>query len=240
MGQRLVFFSATQFEPTASTGETEQVFLSDDPTKTFRQLTGRAGSGDAPAPFHLSVNADASILAYETDSGAALVQVASAEITMAAEKGPAPYVFTMSPSLSADGNRLAVVSAANLDPSVGNEDLNPEVFVSDLSTGVVNQVTDNVSDVGSELSAIDQAAENLVVNSGARATLRRRPNRAPMLDVAPVFFAEEGKESTLELRATDADADPITLQVQFPFADPQRRTRFGTTIFTDLGNGALR
>jgi len=242
-GHRLAFTSLTDFDLTASTSNLPQVFLYDDSTHTIHQLTGR--SDESPWGRRPAISADGSKVAYIAE-GIGVVDVASGQIEQVVDQQGSPNF----PMLSAGGSKLAFTSSLDLDPAVGNEDRIGEVFVMDLATRNVTQVTDTVqSPFGPSLAAMDAVGQMFVVGSAAeingtglsptiaRVIPRRHPNRSPVLEVAEVWTAQEGKTLRIPLHASDPDGDSITFFAQRVPAYPDRLRELAGSVLTDHGDG---
>jgi hypothetical protein len=189
-------------------------------------------------------------LAYEAiepspSVGIFTVDLASGQIEQVLDQRGLPGY----PHLSGDGTKLAFLSWSDLDPSVGNEDLNAEVFLLDLSTREVAQVTDTINNPGGPgIWAIDAAGHVLALDAVSelnglgldvgvgRAVPRRRRNHAPVLTVPTTIVAQEGGCSRTQLLATDPDGDAVTFYVQRLPVFPRLRD-LANSVLNDHGDG---
>jgi Tol biopolymer transport system component len=222
-GSHLAFTSLYELDPTASANGRRQLFTYDDRVERFWQVTGRPGApqnGERP-----SWCADGSKVAFHSDEGLFVADTISGTVEQIADDRGSPS----SPFLSADGRMLAFQAALDLDPRVGNEDLNPEAFLMDLVSGAVHQATDSIDNpYGVGLSSIDAAAHVFIANDpgdlshvsvpfrpGASRLIRRRPsNRAPLLSAPTRVLAQPGATTRVALRANDPDGDPVVFTVR--------------------------
>ncbi len=124
-GRRLSFTSFNPLDPTASANGRRQAFVYNIDDDSLRQITGRDGRDEyCEGP---TLDADGNKLACRAD-GLIIVDVASGKTDRVLDR-----VMFPGPLLSADGRLVVFTSSRDLDPAVGNEDLNPEVFVLDLT-----------------------------------------------------------------------------------------------------------
>ncbi|MBI4517250.1 MAG: S8 family serine peptidase [Deltaproteobacteria bacterium] len=222
-GSRVVFTSAAALDPLFSTDGRQQVFVYDDRTQTIRQLSGRPS--DPPAFVErLTSSADAGTLAYLAGTDVFVVDVTSGRTDKVVDVNS----HYSPPALSGDGRWLAFTSAADLDPAVGNPDLLGEVFLLDLATQEISQVTDTVRNAEeATVHTVDSVGGTLVVDPGGELSgaevqplltraLRRgsRVNRRPNLVADAPLVAPEGQRTVMSLRSTDADGDPLTFYAQ--------------------------
>ena len=138
-----------------------------------------------------------------------------------------PYGGTVA-HISGDGTKLVFNAVTELDPTVGDEDLGGEVYVLDIETGGITQVTDRSSRFGSAgIEAVDGTADTIILDPfgtlndvdlsplESRAVLRRREsNRPPQLSVPGIVHIPEGQRTAIPLTATDPDGDPITFYAE--------------------------
>lgn len=250
-GRTFLFTSQSDFDPLNSTAGLTQVFLYDDQSGRTSQLTGR--NGFPPVGFFPAMSADGSKVVFEY-SGVHLIDVATdstAEVLPSAVlAGPAQ------PRLSGDGKMLAFVGVADLDPAVGNEDLRPEVFLLDVASGQISQVTDTGAALAGPhgLAAIDFSGGTIIVKLGGplsssglsplavRAVLRKPTNSRPEI-IAPARIAiGEGQRSSTFLHAVDPDGDLLTFYAERipPFTlgvDPMRLRDLAKSELIDHGDG---
>jgi subtilisin family serine protease len=250
-GGRVAFTGIVDLDPTASTGGDPQVFLYDYASETVRQLTGRAGT--PPYGVCPSLSGDGERVAYATSGGIVLEEVRSGVVSQVADDSGGPSC----PHLSADGNHIAFTAAADLDPTVENEDLYPEVFLMDLTTGTISQVTDtrlapfcrpwidpcfplvaDIDAIGDVLLLYNPGAEingiPLPLNPAIVRVVRRQPNRPPALEVPDMITAAVNVTTNAALRATDPDGFPITFFVQLASAPSLRPPQW---VLSDHADG---
>jgi hypothetical protein len=191
-GRRVVFSAATPLRPTGTAQR--QVFLFDVPSGEVHQLTK---DGIAYDDAHVTIDAEASKVAFRgTTLGLFLLDATQGTATQVWDATGLPQ----RPFLSSDGNRLVFTASLDIDPRVGNEDLYPEVFVHNLSTGEIGQVTDWVDNsIGYSEMVMDGLGDNFVVTAGGelnglglrppviRVVPRRRPNEEPVLTAPGVI-----------------------------------------------------
>jgi hypothetical protein len=227
-GQSYAFSAQTDLDPTATTGGNYQVFIYDDRARTVRQLTGRStveSGGSRPA-----ISSDGSTAAYESN-GIFLANLPSGAIEQVVDGTGGPLV----PLLSADARTLAFSAWLDLDPAVGNEDLSPEIFIMDIQTRAIRQVTDSVNfpyvrygtvmdAMGNTFLTAPGELNGLALHPGISRFVRRRSgNRAPILEPLSTIMVSEGKISHTALRARDEEGDAITFHVErYPFGDPHK------------------
>jgi len=242
---RFAFSANADLDPTAAAGGMFQVFLYDDTTGVARQLSGRTPEGPNGGG-QPNISADGGTVAYESD-GVFVADVASGRSYHAVSSLGDPA----DPELSADGRQLAFVAQLDLDTSVGNEDLSPEVFLLDLTTQRATQVTDTAHETfypsGMRMDAsgstflLTAAPEINGIGldpSTVRVVRRRHPNVPPTLQAPQVITAQEGRPSCTQLHALDPDDDPITLYAQRVPAFAYGRLRdLAHSVFTDHGDG---
>ncbi len=243
--ERFAFSTNADLDPTATTGGVFQVFLYDDTTGAARQLSGRTPEGPNGGG-QPSISADGGTVAYESD-GLYVADVASGRSYQAASSLGDPA----DPELSADGRQLAFVAQLDLDPSVGNEDLSPEVFLLDLATQQPTQITDTAHETfypsGMRMDASGSTfllTASPEINgigldpSTVRVVRRRHPNVPPTLQAPQVITAQEGLASCTHFHALDPDGDVITLYAQRVPAFAYGRLRdLAHSVFTDHGDG---
>jgi hypothetical protein len=180
------------------------------------------------------------------EQGLFVIDVASEKQTRVVDEAGYPGA----PFLSSDGGTLAFETAADLDPTVGNEDLSYEIFVMDLHSGIIHQVTDTVrNNVGGPgLSGIDYRARTFLMEDAgymnglsppvwpllARAVPRRWPNQAPVLDIPSTVTVPTGRITHVGFRATDPDGDPLVFNLTR--ISPPRGARLRSE-FIDHGDG---
>jgi hypothetical protein len=219
------------------------VFVYDDEAKTTEPLTGvegRPASGERP-----TMDAAGRFVVFQSGTDLYSVDRASGEQRLVVADA---YVATA--RIAGDARSLAFLSSKDLDPTVGNEDLNPEVFLLDLASGGVAQVTDTIrTPFGPDLGAIAHDGARLVLNrAGELAGLElnpaisrvvpvRRPNRAPALEMPESIVAQEGVTSATDFRATDPDEDAVSVFAQLV---GERLGGFASSVFADHGDGTAR
>ena len=244
---RFAFSANADLDPTATTGGVFQVFLYDDAIGVARQLSGRTPEGPNGGG-QPSISADGGTVAYESD-GVFVADMTSTRAYRAVSSSGGPA----DPVLSADGRQLAFVAQLDLDPSVGNEDLGPEVFLLDLATQRATQVTDrdNTTFYPDPFRMDSTATSFLLTDYGtiggtgglqtntARLVRRRTGNLPPRLDVPASVTVRVGEHSTVSMHATDPDGDFLTFWVQFPDYANMKLRDFGS-VFTDGGDGTAR
>jgi subtilisin family serine protease len=226
-GQRVVFRSLNELDPTVPAFGPGQAFVSDSLTGVIRQLTNR--NDPSRNVERLSLSADGTRLAYQqaapgTFEGIFLQEVGSGAVEHVLDSS---LGFPNIPVLSGDGRILAFNAAADLDPRVGNEDLNFEVFVLDLATREITQVTDTIDGpLGEDAQAVDFRGDVVLIGgegalnglhltpSVIRSVRQRHRNHPPTLDAPTELRAQEGRMLRTVLRASDQDGDPLTFYVE--------------------------
>lgn len=259
-GQKLAFTANVPLDPTAilptGTGIQPQyaVFLYNRQTEQIRQLTNRNGDGPPIYPDQSpAISGSGSHIAFHSSAGLTVMDLATehSEIILPPQNG------AILPMLSEDGSLVAFAAELDLDPEVMNEDLSPEVFLMDLHTQQVSQVTDRIDfpywpyemtmdATGSVFAAHGALGPGIGgVNPGDGILLQTRyPNHAPILDAPTYIVAPEGRVTQVLLRATDPDDDPITFWVQrIPaftgIADnPGRLRDLARSYLTENGDGS--
>lgn len=249
-GRRVVFDAMVPLDPPTGFPEEEarQVFAYDDATGLIRQVSGRGSalSGGSPA-----ISGDGKRIVYTSGDPAGLFlnEFGSNDSELLISDASACCA-----RITSDGSAVAFVAAMDVDPTVGNEDLNPEIFVLDLATRKIRQVTDTVFAwrESLELAAMDGNAQtfaigdwvqpsdmsrSLVLSSGR--LVRRRPgNSAPVLSVPESVHTLIRKSVRIELSATDAENDPITFFVQpVPIGRGKGLQFIGQGQLEDAGDG---
>ncbi|MBI4517081.1 MAG: S8 family serine peptidase [Deltaproteobacteria bacterium] len=245
-GQWLAFSGRTDLDPTSSTGGGDQVFVYDDGARRLRQISGRSSDGPQWG-LRPSLSADGTKVAFAGD-GIYLANPNSGTADRLLDSQGAPDI----PLLSADATKLAFIAALDLDPGVANEDLSPELFLMDLKTMQIGQITDSVNfpyvRYGTVMDATGCAfltapgdLNGLALHPGISRFVRRRPgNRAPIIEPLPPIVISEGKISHVPLHAHDADGDPITFHVERnPFGDPYqgRLNGLARSVLEDHADG---
>lgn len=244
-GARLAFSANNDLDPTATTGGVRQIFVYDNQTGTTRQLTGlSAGTpsgGGAP-----TLTADGGLVTFA--SGALFLgDTRSGSVRQVLDETGYPAA----PLLSADGSKLAFAAAVDVDPSIANEDLSPEIFLLDLLTGNVAQVTDTVNFlvVPYDTKMDATAATFLLATSGelngygiqpsATRWVRSRPNnRRPVLTAPQTIVARELETSKTMLYATDPDGDAVVFYAQrVPAYQTGRLRDLAASELRDHGDG---
>jgi len=184
--------------------------------------------GDPNQPllgFSPSISDDGRWIAYE--AGPVVVFDTVTQDWSIFPTGESPYVYDALPQLSADGTKVAYMAANDLDPSVTNEDLEPELFLLDITSGRYEQVTDQTHYPFAADPSMDGAGSTFLLTSAgflngtnlrpATVRLQRRrtgSNANPRLTAPAAVTIGEGFRSTITLRAADADGDPITFFAQ--------------------------
>jgi Tol biopolymer transport system component len=223
-GTRAAFLSAANLDPAFSTNGYQQVFVYDDATRVTTQLSGRPNDPSI-AVERLTSSADAGTLAYLVGNDVFVVDTASGR----SENEVGVNSSFHPPVLSGDGGWLAFTSSEDFDPRVGNEDLRTEVFLLNLRTRDVQQVTDTLDlGAGTTALAVSSAGDRLVVDTGGSSlnpptvhpslnrVVFRAPggNHSPTLFLPNVLVVQEGNRSITTLQAMDADNDPLTFHVE--------------------------
>lgn len=250
-GSRGAFLSAADLDPFSSAHGVEQAFLYDDQTQTIRQLSGRAID---PSGFaeRLRSSADAGTLAYLAGNDVFVVDVASGR----SEKVVDVNLSFNPPALSGNGRWLAFGSAQDLDRRVGNEDLQGEIFLLDLQTREILQVTDTVRNIlNPALHAADWTGDTLVLENGgdqngtdllplvSRALRIKAHSGKPTLQVPETISASEGRTTLVSLQAENPDGGPITFYMELTERRPlplRRLSQVANYALVDLGNGNAR
>jgi subtilisin family serine protease/Tol biopolymer transport system component len=233
-GTRIALDADVDLDPPASTGGNREVFIYDDTTKTVRQLTGR--SGLPPDGLCPSLSGDGQTVALLSTQGLFLMHIQSGTAQMIVDGSVGPSC----PQLSADSTHLAFgAQALDVDPTVENEDLNPEMFLLDVATGVIHQITDTQpSPVCSGFpctifpNAIDTVGDTVLVsneggvlnglplplNPPVLRVVPRQPNLPPHLVVPATIVTGTGTMVQTALQAVDPGGFPLTFFVQLvPF-----------------------
>lgn len=245
-GRFAAISSSAQLDPEASTGGLSQVFAVDIQTGKFEQLTGRAPGGTGCV--QPTISHDGGRIACWGDDVLVVDRASHTVERVIKSVGDGTPRF---PILSADGNLLAFVSSRDLDPRVGNEDELPELFILDLETNDVMQVTDSKNTLGPGRIAMDASGDELVVDgigefsdlgivSGPLRFVRRRSvgNRPPVFEMSRQFNAIVGLPSEITFRASDADGDAVTLYAELLPSRPARLWQVANSEFVDSGEGA--
>lgn len=243
-GSRLAFASQLPFDPNGTVNNKYQVFLYDDSVPELRQLTNHLPQFDGG--ISPSLSGDGGMLAYLADA-VFIVDVASGNVR--------PLVSGLAGRMSrailtANGRTVLFEAIADLDPRVRNEDLGPEVFSMDVSTGGVTQLTDTVRNVyGLELQAVDGTGGSSVIGTSSeinglglhplltRMIRRRRPNRTPVLDAPATTLVSAEQPMRVTFRATDPDGDPLTLYAELADRPLSQLHAFASAVFSDHGDG---
>jgi hypothetical protein len=178
------------------------------------------------------------------------------------DKEPHPLVFRSRPLLSYDGRVMAVLSSSDLDPRVGTEERSPELFLIELESGSVSQVTDrSATPYALEFSMNHSADSFLVTGQGGELfglgirpftvhLFRRDPdNQSPQL-VCPTVVdvaigASAGNPVDVVIEADDPEGSRVILYAEFVdkhVRDYRAETglRFFASTFTDTGDGVGR
>jgi len=241
-GRFVVFTSASNFDSEASTEGMFQVFRHDAHAGTTIQVTGRAESpawGQDP-----TISNDGNVIGYISD-GLFLTHIDEGTTRELVPVSMAPE----QPSLSADGMTVAFVSTGNLDPTTGNEDRSPEIFLMDLSIDRTTQVSDFVNMthvpelVGSKGGTLFVAGDSGELNgiqlrpSSTWYVPRNPLNASPTLSIASSMVIEEGETSTIELVASDPESDPIVFHAQIVTGPVDRLRDFASAELIAKANG---
>jgi len=145
-GTRIAFSSTADINGGNPDGNRE-IYLFDTTTGIFTQITDET-SGNSSSP---SINADGTRIAFsstadinggnpEGNSEIYLFDTATGIITQITDETSGD---SFSPSINADGTRIAFSSRANING--GNPDGNSEIYLFDTTTGIITQITDETS-----------------------------------------------------------------------------------------------
>lgn len=240
-GARIVFTSTADLDPEASTNGLPQAFIYDFSTTSIRQLSGISGLPRQCTT--VSIDAAANTVACQA-GGIYIIdsQTRTAIEAVGSEMSPGAA------RLSADGTLLAFGAAADLDPTVLNEDLRTESFLLDRKSGIVRQISDTL-DSFAAASQMDSLGDTLVTESVGRiggteisismarfVRRKRTANRNPFLSVAASFVAPVGRRTVIYITASDPDGDRLFFHVQRLPLIPRLGEELHT-IFTDQADG---
>jgi len=225
-GMMVAFYSDSDFDPSVTTGGRSQVFVYDTRTDVLRQLTGRESEGGGYQP---RLSADGTRLSYRPESSASeiwVVDTASGSvlhhIDVGTEDEIGDYLF------SDDGNVLAFMTTADLDPDVGNPERWSQLFRADLAVGLIEQVTDVRGDgLSGWFLSMDGSANTFylalggvmeiddvsIFLGGTRFVRRREPNVAPTLEAPSSVSGSAGSVVRFVVSAADSDRDPLIFSV---------------------------
>lgn len=207
----------------------------------IRRLTGIDGSEIAWCDYP-SLSGDGRLLAC-AGNGLFLVDTQTGEYRriVGLEGRPDPGI------VSRDGKKVAFRAHIDVDPEVGNEDLNPEVFLFDVESGSIVQVTDTVSyPTGPGLRSLSADASTIVVAYASGLKQSRlslslaRYMLAPEGDNEPPYLlpvddqrVAVGGRAVFTLDATDPEGSVVVLHAQrlpgFPF--PERLVELDSELF---------
>lgn len=232
-GRWIAFSGIAGLDPTAlRNNETFEIFLYDNDAETLQQLTDVSATGDsASRPSvsddgrHVAYYSGQSIFEVDTVSGTTQLVVADSSVSSA-----------VGPIISADGSMIAYVAALDLDQAVGNNDLLPEVFLQNVVTRSVQQVTDTIDDATGPGSALMSGSGDVflldtigplsglgVLPPTVQMVPSRETNGPPRLLIPnEVISAAEGRHVVTTLVASDPDDDPIVFHVERIPSFPER------------------
>ncbi len=191
-------------------------------TAPASQLTGLGGSPIEGCVWPL-LSDDARRLVCTSDSVVMIdLDSFAASILVGPEYGPVSAI------ISGDGNKVAFKSVSDLDLSVGNPDGNPEVFVIDVESREIRQVTDTVfNSVGANVEAISYDGNTIAVSglafdraSGICANAARyvlkdvAGNMPPELRINGRTSIILGERARFALSATDPDGEKVVLNAE--------------------------
>lgn len=229
-GKVVAFISDSEFDPTATTGGTSQIYIYDVSIGELRQLTGRDGEGYGGARLRLS--ADGSRVSHQpTDRLIEVLDTIGGEVVHRFEVAEQFEFGDI--HLSDDGNVLAFMTAADLDPRVGNPRLWSQLFRADLSTGEIDQVT-QVHGPAGWFMGMDGEAKTFVLvvgglveidgvqmhaGSGSIYRERRPGNRPPVLTAPETVYAVPGEVTRFSVSASDPDGDPLSFYAELESAE---------------------
>lgn len=237
------------FEPTGIV----QAFVYSGRDRSFRQLSG--STPDIPNGICPSISADGRWVAFRSAGGLFLADTSTGGLEQILDGS----ISIGCPLLSADGASIAFGAIADLDPKVGNEDLNGEVFVFHIANGSFTQVTDtewspdcsrggcfpNVIAVNGDASSLvgvtAYASKNLSLPM-LLPTMRLVPikegNGDPSLVVPSEITIPTGQASRIKLAASDPEGDTITFAAdRVPWSPHARLQDLARYKLEDHGDG---
>lgn len=199
-----------------------ELFLIDTYAMSSKQLTYRPVDGQHPfGNIRPTISGDGSTIAWLSDDGTMAWRL-SDTLPVSVTPDRADH-----PRLSFDGETIAYASTLDEDPTVGNDDRTYEVFVRNLSSGEINQVTDTVGKFdgagmteGSDtlrdlvMSGIGRTSDSSAVLSLARAGRSTKYCAPPTLMAPALIRAREGRVTRAELQASSECGDRLTFWVQ--------------------------
>jgi subtilisin family serine protease len=242
----LAFTSNIPFDPSAVApgGERSELFVYDDSSATLRQLTGRQSS-EGRSVGRSSISADCRTVVYERGLGSGPIEIldilSDIPATIISDRR-LEFGTPVGPLLSEDGRKVAFVANLDLDPEVANEDLWPELFLTDLDSSETRQVTDVVNNtlgpseaamsVAGDIFALTNAGE--INGTGVRPPVvrlvpRRAGNHDPILHIPSEVRVSEGRTARVGLQATDPEGDFIAFHAE--------RSGLTRTVLDDRGDG---
>jgi hypothetical protein len=224
-----------------------RVFSYDAPTATLRHVAAlpvgvRVNVATLSADAHwLSLNSIRVLPGPGRRSVADLLNLRTGEFTTPSEMLTHAQVFDA--PVSADGSVLVLSTPADLDPRVGNADGNFDLFLYELATGRVAQISDTTGAIfrgrcpgyrprlswdarvvlftmnrfSGDGCTIDRPQRNAYdgLALGRVRAVRKRPgNRRPRFEAPGVVRIQAGDNLNLKLSATDPDGDPIVFFAQ--------------------------
>ena len=169
-GNRVAFRSSANLTGGNADGNTE-ILLCDIASAAFTQVTNTARG----FTFGASINGDGSRVALDfsadltggnPDFSAEIFRYDAATANHT-QVSSSPSDFSRSPSISADGNRIAFRSFGNL--TGGNADRNAEIFLHDTATADLTQIT-NVTAGSSDGPSLGVDGSRIAFNSTANLT----------------------------------------------------------------------
>ncbi len=221
-GERMVFESFIDLAPGKDTGGEDQIFLYDDRSGEMRQLTG---PGTIASYCVLpSISSDAALVACQNEDGLFLIDADSGAIEQLFGPDGRPQLA----KLSGDGRMLAFESFLDLDPRLGNPDHGFEIFLLDLQTREITQVT-NTTDLTPSLDGIDRTGDNITgeiiepadvpidITAARIVRKKRQSNLAPVLEPLPDrLVLRTHRTASFVFQAEDPDGDPLAYCLQSP------------------------
>jgi subtilisin family serine protease len=249
---QIAFVGFVDLDPGAGTNPFgPRIFRYDNSTGIINQITGRSPNL-LPPGTRPTITGDGRFITYEThvtDTGdSAVVRVDTLTGSLTHLFGES--VISTQPATSSDGSLVAFFDTADLDPAVRNEDQTPELFLLDLGTGRIDQVTDRTSIFAPEpVRMASNASTFLMHGFGAfnrlplkagsvRVVPARRPNARPTLVNPPdSLVAVEGRQSEYRFAATDPDGDPLTFYVDLKDGVAPGLYDFNNAVLVDDGAG---
>ena len=186
-GKRVVFLSDCEIIPGSNKDQNYEVFLYDTETKRFIQITDttRTTKFDFPENNQPTTNQDGSLVAFRssldiihgqnTDGNPEIFLYDTKAKSLTQLTHTRPPAINTGPSLSGDGERMVLLSSADLSPGENREG-KTEIFLFEKKTGKFTQLThipsslsgkENVPPVVHSTAVISRDGTKAVVSSTA-------------------------------------------------------------------------